>query len=55
MTESWRPVTLKVQGLAYEILGEYKQAIEAFEEALILDSNIGVKRKVAVLKKKLGI
>lgn len=44
---------LKLQGLAYEALGDPQAALSAFENALCLNAKIGVKRKVAALTKTL--
>lgn len=51
---AWKPNALKVQGLAHEILGQARQAIVVYEEALTLNPKIGVKRRLDALKKKLG-
>lgn len=45
---------LKLQGLAHDFLGNSDDALEAFEEALIIDPKIGVKRKATALRKKLN-
>lgn len=52
--DSWNAKSLKLQGLAYEALGELHKAVKAFDEALALDPKIGVKRKRDALFKKLG-
>jgi len=44
---------LKLQGYALELLGQEKAALSVYEEALKINSQIGVKRKAAALKKKL--
>lgn len=53
-SESWKPVALKIQGIAHEALGEHTEAIALFEEALKLNPQIGVKRKVDSLKRRLA-
>lgn len=52
--DAWRAKSLKLKGLAHEALGELREAISAFDEALALDPKIGVKRKRDSLVKKLG-
>jgi hypothetical protein len=42
---------LKVQGLAHEVLDEPYEAIKVYEEAIVLNSKIGVKRKLDALNK----
>jgi tetratricopeptide (TPR) repeat protein len=52
--EAWRATALKVQGLAHAAIGENKEAVDAFEEALRLDPRIGIKGKMNLLKRKLN-
>lgn len=52
--DAWRARSLKLQGLAHEALGDFREAIAAFDEALELDPKIGVKRKRDSLLKRLG-
>lgn len=49
---AWKPTALKVQGLAHEALGQVSEAIRCYEEALMLNPKIGVKRKLDALIKK---
>ena len=49
----YKPIALKIEGLAHEVLGNTKEALSAFEEALKINPKIGVKRKVDSLRKKL--
>ncbi|WP_392560390.1 tetratricopeptide repeat protein [Orbus mooreae] len=53
--QSWKALALKVQGLAYELLSEYSKAIAVYEEALEINPKIGVKRKLAFLKKEIFV
>lgn len=48
---AWKPNALKVQGLAHEALGQVREAIQAYEEAVALNSKIGIKRRLEALKK----
>ncbi|WP_227443691.1 tetratricopeptide repeat protein [Pseudomonas cannabina] len=50
---AWKPTALKVQGLAHEALGQAREAIGCYEEALSLNPKIGVKRKLDALMKRL--
>lgn len=50
---TWKPTALKVQGLAHEALGQAREAIRCYEEALSLNPKIGVKRKLDSLLKRL--
>ncbi|OSN67623.1 hypothetical protein BV349_01617 [Pseudomonas syringae pv. actinidiae] len=50
---AWKPTALKVQGLAHESLGQAREAIGCYEEALRLNPKIGVKRKLEALVKRL--
>ena len=47
----WTPNALKVQGLAHEALDEVHEAIQVYEEAIVLNPKIGVKRKLDAFKK----
>lgn len=47
----WRAVALKVQGFAYEALGEAMLAIRMYEQALAIDPKVGVKRRLSMLRK----
>ncbi len=51
---AWRPNALKVQGLAHEALDEPYEAIKAYEDAIILNPKIGVKRRLDALKKRVA-
>ncbi|WP_341457292.1 tetratricopeptide repeat protein [Pseudomonas viridiflava] len=42
-----------MQGLAHEALGQAREAIRCYEEALRLNPKIGVKRKLDSLLKRL--
>lgn len=53
-SDSWKAKSLKLQGLAHEALGELREAVKAFDEALAIDPKIGVKRKRDSLVKRLG-
>lgn len=48
----WKPIALKLQGQANEILGNTNAALQAYEDALLLDPKIGVKQKINSLRKK---
>lgn len=50
----WKARALKVQGLAHEALGELREAVDAYDEALALNPKAGVKRRRDTLLKKLG-
>ncbi|MNL56035.1 hypothetical protein D3C87_1794950 [compost metagenome] len=52
--DAWKAKSLKLQVLAHEVLGELREAVKAFDEALALDPKIGVKRKRDSLAKKIG-
>lgn len=49
--KGWRATAFKLQGQALEALGEIKEAIASYEEALASNPKIGVKQKLAALKK----
>jgi hypothetical protein len=49
---AWAPNALKVQGLAHEVLDEPLEAIKVYEEAIVLNPKIGVKRRLDALKKR---
>ncbi|MHC8381266.1 tetratricopeptide repeat protein [Pseudomonas sp. LB3P14] len=49
---AWTPNALKVQGIAHEMLNELGEAIQIYEEAIVLNPKIGVKRRLDALKKR---
>ncbi len=51
---AWRATALKVQGLAHELLGQYAEAVQVYEEALSLNPKIGVKRRLASVAKRIN-
>lgn len=51
--EDWAVVAHRTRGEALEILGRYREAVDAYEKALALDDKAGVKRRVAALRKRL--
>lgn len=52
---SWAALAFKIQGLAYEFLGDKQEALSAFDAALQLNPKIGVKRRADQLRKELII
>lgn len=48
----WKAMALKVQGIAHELLGEVPKAIEMFDAAIALNPRVGLKRRVAALRKR---
>lgn len=52
--KNYKPIALKVQGLAQLILGNEKEALKYFDEAMSLNPKIGLKRKADSLRKKLN-
>ncbi|EJM31289.1 tetratricopeptide repeat protein [Pseudomonas sp. GM25] len=50
---AWKPIALKVQGLAHEQLGQYPEAAQVYEEALALNPKIGVKRRLTSASKRI--
>ncbi|PCP71585.1 hypothetical protein CQA25_18215 [Morganella morganii] len=55
MRSDWSASAHKIRGEAFEILDEPCKALEAYETALGLNPKIGVKRKIAAIKKSLTI
>ena len=51
---AYKPTALKVQGFAHEALGEHREAIQMYEEAIALNPKIGVKRRLDALKKRVA-
>lgn len=51
--QGWKAVALKIQGMAHESLGNSKEALSAYDDALKINPKIGVKRKADTLRKKL--
>lgn len=52
--KGWGATAFKLEGQAYEQLGRFSEAISAYEEALTINPKIGVKQKVASLKKQIS-
>jgi hypothetical protein len=50
----WNPLALKVQGLAYDQLGQSKEALDCLVKATELKPRIGLKRKIEALSIKVG-
>lgn len=50
----WAAIAHRVRGEAYELLGQSREALEAFDQALSLDPKIGVQKRATALRKKLG-
>jgi tetratricopeptide (TPR) repeat protein len=48
---SWKASAIKAQGMTYEALGDVDRAINAYEHALSINPKIGVKRRLAALRK----
>lgn len=51
----WAATAHRVRGEAYELLGQSREALEAFDQALSLDPKIGVKKRATALRKRLGV
>lgn len=51
---SWAALAFKIQGVAYEFLGNKVESLYSFEKALELNPKIGVKKKIDKLRKILG-
>jgi hypothetical protein len=49
----WNPAALKVQGLAYDQLGLYQEALDCLVKATEINPRLGVKRKIESLNNKL--
>lgn len=50
----WAAVAHRVRGEAYDLLGQLPEALAAYEQALSLNPKIGVQRRAAALRKKMG-
>ncbi|WP_338639911.1 hypothetical protein [Burkholderia pyrrocinia] len=50
----WGAIAHRVRGESYELLGQLPEALDAFDHALSLDSKVGVQKRAAVLRKRLG-
>ncbi|HCF0591763.1 tetratricopeptide repeat protein [Pseudomonas aeruginosa] len=53
MSDAWSARSLKLIGQAHEALGECREAIAAYDQALTIDPKIGVKRRRDSLQKRL--
>lgn len=52
---SYKPIAYKVLGLAHLVLGNEKDALKHFDDAMKLNPKIGLKRKADSLRKKLNV
>lgn len=52
--QHWKALALKLQGACHELLGNEGDALLAYDEALLVNPKIGVKRKADALRKKIG-
>lgn len=50
----WGAIAHRVRGESYEVLGELREALQAFELALSLNPKVGVQKRAMALRKKLG-
>lgn len=50
----WGAVAHRIRGESYELLGQFPEALEAFDLALSLNPKIGVQKRAMALRKKLG-
>ncbi|MEX6120215.1 hypothetical protein AB6G31_21765 [Providencia hangzhouensis] len=51
--KNWLPIAYRVQGEAYELLGDNYAALDSFDKALALAPKIGIKKKADKLRKKI--
>ncbi len=51
----WCAVAHRVRGESFELLGQFPEALEAFELALSINPKIGVQKRAKMLRKKMGI
>lgn len=51
----WCALAHRVRGESLELLGQLPEALEAFEQALLMNPKVGVQRRVTVLRKKLSV
>jgi len=52
--QHWKALALKLQGACHETLGNESDALVAYDEALVVNPKIGVKRKADAIRKKIG-
>ncbi|WP_398496224.1 tetratricopeptide repeat protein [Variovorax sp.] len=50
----WGAVAHRIRGESYQALGQFPEALEAFDLALSLDPKVGVQKRAMALRKKLG-
>lgn len=53
-TPDWGSIAHRVRGESYELLGQLPEALAAFDQALSMNPRIGVQKRAAALRKKLG-
>ena len=50
----WGALAHRVRGESFELLGQLPDALEAYEQALLMNPKVGVQRRATVLRKKLS-
>lgn len=50
----WAAIAYRVRGESYELLGKHSEALNAYEQALSINSKIGVQKRVIALRKRIG-
>lgn len=50
----WAAIAHRVRGEAHELLGQSRETLEAFDQALSLGPKIGVQKRATTLRKRLG-
>lgn len=51
----WGALAHRVRGESFELLGQFSEALEAYEQALLMNPKVGVQRKATTLRRKLSV